>query len=70
VKGIGSNRNYIRVRGVLGVLYVLLGVVIAGQLLARGLRFETVVGLIFGAAMIALGILRVRAAWGRPGPGA
>jgi hypothetical protein len=60
---IGRNPAYVRARGVLGVLYIGLGLIIAVEILHRvGPRFEALPGVVLGVAMIALGIVRIRAA--------
>ena len=57
------NRGFVRLRGVLGIFYIFLGVVIASQILRQvGVHFEAVPGVVLGLAMIALGVVRIRAA--------
>jgi hypothetical protein len=58
-----------RSRGVFGFLFIVLGVLIVVQIAhGVGFRFEALPGLALGAAMMALGYVRVRAALtaGRP----
>lgn len=58
---------YGRIRGALGALYIVLGgTVIAQMLHGVGLRFEAMPGLVFGAAMIGLGVLRLRSLGNAP----
>lgn len=56
--------GYARVRFGLGFLYVGCGAVIVVQMLhGIGLRFPALPGLVLGAAMIGLGVLRLRGGW-------
>lgn len=60
---ITAHPNYIRARGIMGAFFVLFGLVIGFEILhGVGLRFEAVPGVALGAAMIALGIVRIKAA--------
>jgi hypothetical protein len=57
-------KGYARVRFSLGFLYIGFGALIIAQMLhGVGLRFEAVPGLALGAAMIGLGVMRIRAGW-------
>lgn len=47
------------VRGVLGVALVICGTIIIVRVAGLGLRFESLPGLVLGAAMIALGVHRL-----------
>lgn len=49
-----------RVRLAFYVLYVILGIVIVVRLLAIGFHWESVSGLVLGAALIALGVYRLQ----------
>jgi hypothetical protein len=63
VKGFTYSRRAIQVRGVIGGFFVLFGLVIAGQILYKiGLDWRAVPGVALAAAMIALGVVRIRAA--------
>jgi hypothetical protein len=58
------SKGYGRVRFALGFLYVAFGTLIIAKVLSGwGLRLETLAGLVLGAAMIGLGVLRIRAGW-------
>jgi hypothetical protein len=58
-----GSRNYTRIRGVFGVLFVVLGGLIVFQIAhGVGFRLEAVPGLLLGAAMIVLGYVRIRGA--------
>lgn len=60
-RSLRSSPTYTRIRAGLGVVYVALGAIVILQMLhGVGLRFEAVPGLVFGAAMIGLGTLRLR----------
>lgn len=60
--------GYARARGVAGLFYIVCGCLIGFQIIhGVGLRFEALPGTALGAAMIALGIVRIRAAL-RPRP--
>jgi hypothetical protein len=50
----------IRLRLAFYVLYVVLGATIAARLLPLGLRVETVAGFVLAAALIVLGLYRIR----------
>jgi hypothetical protein len=55
--------NFVRIRGVLGLFYIVLGIVIGSQILHQvGLRFEAFPGVVLGLAMISLGVVRIRSA--------
>jgi hypothetical protein len=63
VKRLTGSRNYTRVRGVFGVLFIVLGALIVFQIAhGVGIRLEAVPGLLLGTAMIVLGYVRIRAA--------
>jgi hypothetical protein len=63
VKRLTGSRNYTRVRGVFGVLFIVLGGLIVFQIAhGVGIRLEAVPGLLLGTAMIVLGYVRIRAA--------
>lgn len=63
MRGFSSSPGYTRARGVFGVLFIVLGALIVAELVRKaGLRLEIVPGLLLGAAMMALGYVRVRAA--------
>jgi hypothetical protein len=60
------NLGYERVRFALGFLYAGFGALIIAQMLHLvGLRAEAIPGFALGAAMIGLGVLRVRRGWPR-----
>ena len=63
MKRLTGSRNYTRVRGVFGVLFIVLGALIVFQIAhGVGIRLEAVPGLLLGTAMIVLGYVRIRAA--------
>jgi hypothetical protein len=73
VKRLTQSRGYAVVRGIIGVFFVGFGILIAVQILMKvGLRLEALPGVALGAAMIALGIVRIRmalaAAKAKPAP--
>lgn len=58
-----GSRNYTRIRGVFGALFIVLGALIVFQIAhGVGFRVEAVPGLLLGAAMIVLGYVRIRGA--------
>ena len=61
---LGQSRTYVRIRGVVGLLFIGCGIVILVQTLRKTLGHPeaAVTGVILGVALIALGSLRVRAA--------
>lgn len=61
--GITQSRAYARARGVFGILFVGLGMLIVYQIVRGvGLRVEAIPGGLLGLAMIALGYVRIRGA--------
>jgi hypothetical protein len=64
VKQLTRSTGYARVRFALGFLYCGFGAVIIVQMLhGVGPRFPALPGIVLGAAMIGLGVLRIRAGW-------
>jgi hypothetical protein len=65
-----NSRTYAKVRGGIGVAFILLGALIVFQIAhGVGFRVEAIPGVLLGAAMIVLGYVRVRgaiAAWKPP----
>ncbi len=60
-RSITQSPAYVRARGVFGVLFVVLGAFIIVQIVhGVGLRVESIPGVLLGAAMIALGYVRIR----------
>ena len=58
-----QNKRVIQLRGIIGAFFVAFGIVIAGQILYKvGLDWKAVPGVALSAAMVALGIVRIRAA--------
>lgn len=63
MKRIAQSPAIIKARGVAGAFYVAFGIIIAFEILHRtGPTLNALPGVALGAAMFALGILRVRAA--------
>ena len=61
--GLTQSPAYARARGVFGVLFVVLGAFIIVQIAhGVGFRVESIPGVLLGAAMIALGYVRIRGA--------
>jgi hypothetical protein len=66
---VSQSPAYIRARAVFGVLFIALGALIVVQIVhGVGLRVEAIPGTLLGLAMIALGYVRIRAAFagGKP----
>gem|GEM_PF-4158255 len=67
-----NSRGYARVRGAIGVVFILFGIVIGYQIISKyGLGLSTISGVVLSVAMIVLGYVRVRgalAAGKRPPP--
>ncbi len=63
--GLTQSPAYARARGVFGVLFVGLGALIIFQIAhGVGFRVEAIPGVLLGAALIALGYVRIRGAFG------
>jgi hypothetical protein len=66
-----NSRAYARVRGAIGVVFILFGIVIGYQIVSKyGLGLSTISGVVLSVAMIVLGYVRIRAALaaGKPPP--
>lgn len=60
---ITQSRAYARARGVFGILFIALGLLIVVQIAhGVGFRIEAAPGILLGIAMIALGAVRIRGA--------
>jgi hypothetical protein len=58
-----NSRAYARVRGAIGVFFILFGLLIGYQLISKyGLGVNTISGIILSVAMIVLGYVRIRGA--------
>jgi hypothetical protein len=58
-----NSRGYARVRGAIGVVFILFGIVIGYQIISKyGLGLSTISGVVLSVAMIVLGYVRVRGA--------
>jgi hypothetical protein len=58
-----NSRGYARVRGAIGVVFILFGIVIGYQIVSKyGLGLSTISGVVLSVAMIVLGYVRVRGA--------
>jgi hypothetical protein len=58
-----NSRTYARVRGAIGVFFILFGLLIGYQLISKyGLGLNTISGIILSVAMIVLGYVRIRGA--------
>jgi len=51
-------------RGLLSAAFVVVGAIVFVRVLAFGIRMETLPGLVLGAAMIMLGVHRLKLIWG------
>lgn len=61
--GFTQSRNYAIVRGFIGVFFICFGIVIGTRIVMQtGLDFKSLPGVALAAAMIALGIVRIRGA--------
>jgi hypothetical protein len=59
----GNSRAYARLRGGVGVVFILFGLVIGYQIVSKyGLGLNTISGVVLSAAMIVLGYVRIRGA--------
>jgi hypothetical protein len=69
VNRLANSRGYARVRGGIGVVFILFGIVIGYQIVSKyGLGLNTISGLVLSIAMIVLGYVRIRGAFaaGKP----
>jgi hypothetical protein len=61
--GLANSRAYARVRGAVGVAFIIFGVLIGYQIVSKyGLGLNTISGLVLSIAMIVLGYVRIRGA--------
>jgi hypothetical protein len=64
-----NSRSYARVRGGMGVVFIIFGVLIGYQLISKyGIGLTTISGIVLSVAMIVLGYVRIRSAFaaGKP----
>jgi hypothetical protein len=65
-----QSRRAVQLRGIIGVFFVVFGLLIGGQILYKtGVSWLALPGVALSAAMIALGIVRIRAALALPKDG-
>ena len=63
MKGMVNSRAYARVRGGIGVMFILFGLLIGYKIVSQyGFGLSTISGLVLSLAMIVLGYVRIRGA--------
>ena len=59
-----NSRGYARMRGGMGVVFIIFGVLIGYQLISKyGVGLTTISGIVLSVAMIVLGYVRIRGAF-------